>query len=514
MSSQTQTLAAYDQLPYLANPLPQTHPSRLAAIAAMFGVSYVPPKNAKVLELGCASGVNLLGMAHFMTGAKFVGIDLSMTQIREAEQRAKAINATNVTFHHMSIEDVKPKLGQFDYIICHGVYSWVPPGVQDAILRICRENLNDDGIAFVSYNVQPGWRMKQAARDVFMALTPPDMPPTQRWEYGLSWIKDALETTANDEQKPLLHQALANELNNTLTQRDIRYLAHEYLEENNEPCLFRDFLTKVNKAELTYLGDIEPASMVRHIIHPALREFFKRRPPQSMGETEQAIDIITGRAFRQSLLLKGKSQTQINRALTPEFFKKLHIQTRITKSQDTDGQVVYKHPRLGQLTPNPPYGVAALDTLVAYANKPTAFSELAKKFSESASGGNEGIFGDVLFSLLGAGLVDIYADPYIPTLPKGATPLAIMDIQSGREATSNYLGEMINLDPMQKFIIPHLKGEWDMKEVVSKLAELYAKGQFTMEPAPADDDQLKTILEQLVNNIVDALKLHGIVGPM
>jgi len=514
MSSQTQTLVAYDQVPYLANPLPQTHPSRMAAIAAMFGVAYAPPKKAKVLELGCASGVNLLGMAHFMPEAKFVGIDLSMAQIREAERRAKAINAGNATFHHMSIEDVTPKFGQFDYIICHGVYSWVPSGVQEAILRICGENLNEDGIAFVSYNVQPGWRMKQAARDVFMALTPPDMPAAKRWEYGVSWIKDALETTAKDEQKPLLHQALANELNNTLTQRDIRYLAHEYLEENNEPCLFRDFLNQVNKAELTYLGDVEPASMVRHIIHPALREFFKRRPPQGMGETEQAIDIITGRAFRQSLLLKGKNHTQINRALTPDFFKKLHIQTRIKKSQDADGQVVYTHPKLGKLTPNPPYGIAALDTLVTYAGRPAAFNALAVKFSELSSGGNEGIFGDVLFSLLGAGLVEIYADPYFPTLPKGATPLAVMDIQSGRESTSNYLGEMINLDPMQRFIIPLLQGDWDMKEVVAKLTDSYKKGQFTMEPTPTNDEQLQTILEQLINNIVEALKLYGIVGPM
>ncbi|MDR2697719.1 MAG: methyltransferase regulatory domain-containing protein [Holophagales bacterium] len=512
MTSQTQTLVAYDQVPYLANPLPQTHPSRLAAIAAMFGVSYAPPKRARVLELGCASGVNLLGMAHFMAEAKFVGIDLSMAQIREAERRAKELNASNVVYHHMSIEDVDSKFGQFDYIICHGVYSWVPPRVQEAILRICRENLSDDGIAFVSYNVQPGWRMKQAARDVFMALTPPDVPAAQRWEYGVSWIKDALETTANDEKRPLLHQALDNELNSTLTQRDIRYLAHEYLEENNEPCLFRDFLAQVNKAELTYLGDVEPASMVRHIAHPSLREFFKRRPPQSMVETEQAIDIITGRSFRQSLLVRGKTQSQINRALTPDFFKKLHIQTRITRSEDKDGQVVYTHSKLGKITPNPPYGIHALDTLLAHANKPAVFKDLAEKFSELANGGNEGIFGDILFSLLGAGLVEIYADLSIPALPKGVTPLAVLDIKSGRESTSNYLGEMINLDPMQRFVVPLLQGDWDMSEAITKLAELYAKGQFTMNPAPTNDDQIKKILEQLVNNVVSTFKIHGIAG--
>ena len=45
---------------------------------------------------------------------------------------------------------------RFDYIVCHGVYSWVPPSVRDAILRISAHNLAEGGIAYVSYNVYPG----------------------------------------------------------------------------------------------------------------------------------------------------------------------------------------------------------------------------------------------------------------------------------------------------------------------------------------------------------------------
>jgi len=507
----SQTLASYDQIPYLANPLPQTHPSRLAAIASMFGLPYVLPKKARVLELGCASGVNLLGMAHFMPEAQFVGVDLSVVQIFEANKRAKALNASNVTYHHMSIEDVDSKFGEFDYVICHGVYSWVPSNVQTAILRICRENLSSEGIAFISYNVQPGWRMKQAARDVFMALTPPEMPAQQRWEYGVSWIKDALETTANETPKPLLHQAMANELESILTQKNIRYLVHEYLEDHNEPLLFREFLNQINKAELAYLGDVEPASMVRHITNPVLSEFFKRRPAGSMAETEQAIDIITGRPFRQSVIVKGIRQSQINRALTPEFFKKLYIQSRITKSEDQSGQVTYKHVKLGQLNAQPPYGTATLDVLSAHANMPTAFKELAEKFT-ALSEGTESTFAEILFSLLGAGAMDIFAEPHIPELPKGATPLAILDVEAGREVTSNASGEIIGLDPVQRLMLPLLKGNWNREEVIKQLVSLHAKGALNVNPAPTDSEQMKNLLGELVDKTVELLKRFGIVG--
>ncbi|MCL1908686.1 MAG: class I SAM-dependent methyltransferase [Holophagaceae bacterium] len=507
----TQTLASYDQVPYLAKPLPQTHPSRLAAVASMFGLSYVPPKAAKVLELGCASGVNLLGMAHFMPEAQFVGVDLSVVQINEAQRRAKSINADNVTYHHMSIEDIGPDFGKFDYIIVHGIFSWVPESVQKAILRICNENLSQDGIAFVSYNVQPGWRMKQASRDVFMALTPPNMPPIQRHEYGIKWIKDAMELTANDEKRPLLHQILANELNDILTKRDVRYLVHEYLETHNDPILFREFLNHSFEAGLAYLGDAEPASMVRHIVDPRLRKFFQDHPAASMAEAEQSVDIISGRTFRQSLLVKGFRQAQINRALNSNSFKNLYVQTRISKSTGDKGEITYSHAKLGKLNANPPHGTAILELLATEAHTPISFKALAEKIFESSQL-QEDALGDVLFSLLGIGAIELFADPNIPTLSKGATPLALIDMETGHNTTTNSFGEIIALDPFYALMLPLLKGDWDRDAVIGQMQSMHLKGTFNIDPPPADEEQFKTVLGSIVDKAAATLKHLGVVG--
>ena len=62
--------------------------------------------------------------------------------------------------------DVGEDFGRFDYVICHGVYSWVPEAVQDRILEICARNLTPDGVAYVSYNTYPGWHARGLARDL------------------------------------------------------------------------------------------------------------------------------------------------------------------------------------------------------------------------------------------------------------------------------------------------------------------------------------------------------------
>ncbi len=68
---------AYDRIPYIHCSFPEVHPRRLQTVAAMYGVQSPPIQRARVLELGCAGGWNLLPLSHQFPEARFVGIDLS-----------------------------------------------------------------------------------------------------------------------------------------------------------------------------------------------------------------------------------------------------------------------------------------------------------------------------------------------------------------------------------------------------------------------------------------------------
>ncbi|MFN2536517.1 MAG: methyltransferase domain-containing protein, partial [Mycobacteriales bacterium] len=149
--------STYDDVPYGVATHAATHPGRLAAIATLFGAGPPAVESARVLELGCALGGNIIPMAVAYPGSSYLGIDLSGRQIADGQRTVAQLGLTNIELRHASITDVDDSDGQFDYVICHGVYSWVPPEVQDKILDICARNLAAGGVAVVSYNTYPGW---------------------------------------------------------------------------------------------------------------------------------------------------------------------------------------------------------------------------------------------------------------------------------------------------------------------------------------------------------------------
>src|SRR3954470_6442485 len=153
MTIQSTGPTAYDSVPYPGNVQPTTHPDRLAVGASLCGMRPPDVERCRVLELGCGDGANLIPIAHTLPGCTAVGIDLAMSAVEHARATAQALSLTNVSFHQADVLALPDDLGgPFDYIIAHGLYSWVPAAVRDALLVACGRLLAPDGVAYVSYN--------------------------------------------------------------------------------------------------------------------------------------------------------------------------------------------------------------------------------------------------------------------------------------------------------------------------------------------------------------------------
>ena len=131
MTTPTPTLASYDETPYTDLPFAQSHPARLAVMARLFGVDAPDVGTARVLELGCAVGGNLIPMAVAMPDAHLVGIDLSGRQIADGRRVVTTLGLENIELQHADIAHVDASYGMFDYIVCHGIYSWVPAAIRE-----------------------------------------------------------------------------------------------------------------------------------------------------------------------------------------------------------------------------------------------------------------------------------------------------------------------------------------------------------------------------------------------
>jgi len=291
-------VTSYDEVPYTSHPFPQTHPDRLATVATLMGLRPVPVQRCRVLELGCASGGNLIPMAATLPESRFVGLDLSLLQIESGRRQAEALGLKNVELLNRDLREVGPDLGQFDYVICHGVYSWVPPEIRDKILAICSQNLAPDGVAYVSYNTYPGWHMRGMIRDM-MSYHAQRFRDRKRKASQARALLDFLAESVSTREGPyalLLKQELE-----ILRGKPDDYLLHEHLEEFNDPVYFYQFIKSATAHGLAYLGEAVMGAMTTEAFPQKVREAL-HRVAQDQVQREQYMDFLRNRMFRQTLL--------------------------------------------------------------------------------------------------------------------------------------------------------------------------------------------------------------------
>ncbi|MBJ7337887.1 class I SAM-dependent methyltransferase [Mycolicibacterium sp.] len=314
--------ADYDLTPYTSDAFPQSAPPQLAAIAHVFGLQAPAVAQARVLEIGCAAGGNLMPFAATHPGAQVVGVDLSQVQVDQGRIRAQALGLDNVQFVAGDIAQLDTSAwGRFDFVIAHGVYSWVPPNVQDAILATIRRVLAPEGIAYLSYNVYPGWKSKEVMRDAMMlasgaSTTPQDKAREARAMAGF------LEEVAPPDG--VLARVLAEFRSRDEGFGD-SYLLHDELESFNAPCYFYEMVGRAGAHGLTYLAEARPETMFPSNHGPKVAEYLAEKCSGVQVLVEQYLDFVTNRSFRESLLIHAERAPQIRYDLQPSLFSPLHV---------------------------------------------------------------------------------------------------------------------------------------------------------------------------------------------
>ena len=285
----------YERVPYPGFPFPALHPQRLAATARLFGLRPAPVERCRVLEIGCAAGGHLLPMAAQLPGSSFVGVDLAAGAIAAAREQAAHLVLGNVELRQGSFTEL-PDGAPFDYVLAHGVYSWIDPETRSALLAFCRRRLAPHGLALVSYNTLPGWHLRGMARDV-MRLFPTGGPPAEevaRARAMLGWAAAHVPAGAP-------HAELLRSEQTLLARASDAYLFHEHLAPRNDPVWFADFAASAAAAGLRYLGEARLADMAPGRLGPAARDAVTAAADDLLVR-EQLMDVLQPRYFRRTLL--------------------------------------------------------------------------------------------------------------------------------------------------------------------------------------------------------------------
>lgn len=321
----------YSELGYKSMPFPYTTPATLEAYAALVGVSAPNPKTARVLELGATYGGNIISQALFNPDATFVGIELSQEQVEKGNEVIVNAGLTNVSLIQSDIASIGSEIGTFDYIIAHGVYSWVDDGVKDALLRLIDEHLAEDGIAYVSYNTYPGWHTMEEVRQLMM-FSNRDKAQFNHKEKVLHG-----KTIGSIVGSQILKYDNLKERNSkflgalrSVMQKDEYYVGHDHLEPNNDPVYFYQFNDHLAAHNLAYLCDADlTLSMVRSFDADIADTLDKLALNDHVAQ-EQYLDFMLDTTFRKSIICKAKHAESVTYDMgNPELVNSVPMRTII-----------------------------------------------------------------------------------------------------------------------------------------------------------------------------------------
>jgi methyltransferase-like protein/SAM-dependent methyltransferase len=479
-----QSSSSYDDVPYESYAYPQTATGRLAVLAHLFSLTPVLPSRARVLEIGCAAGGNLIPLAARYPDSTCVGIDLSRRQIEDGRKDIAAMGLTNIELQEKNLMDVDASFGTFDYIIAHGVYSWIPAPARAKLLAICKANLSENGIAYVSYNTLPGWRMRGAIRDMmrFHAMGVAD--PKQRAGQARALI--SFLQTSQVQQSSAFAVMLKEEWEMVSKFSD-NYLLHDHMEEENEPVYFYEFQRQAAMAGLGYLCDEEFARSIPELsFSPEVAATIRRISHDLLG-IEQYTDFLLNRVFRQSLLVRS-GQT-LNRTIDSKVLPGYFIAANahpVNPQADIASGLPEQYKTLFGLEMRVPNTIAKAAFAVLAKCWPEAlpFEELYQRACallgrDPKDRADAKLLAEDLLRTIAGRVVAVFLEPPPVKHALAERPLAFAPARhcatQGNKLVPNLVHETIRVDDFTACLLSLLDGTRDEKAMIEGMVDLVAQ---------------------------------------
>lgn len=279
-------------------------PAHLDFIAISAGV--VPPDRTdgrfRYCELGCGNGLSTLILAAANPDAKFVGIDFMPVHVSTAREMTRHAGLKNVDFHEVSFADALDLAFEpFDYVVLHGVYSWISPDVRAEVVAFLKRYLAPGGLVYISYNTLPGWTPVAPVQKLVTEFAATLRgSSTTRVRAGFDFVKTLLDKGAH----ALEGQPQAKRQIERADKLPANYLAQEFLNEHWHPMYVTDVMRELSAAKLEYVGSASAVENdLRIIVTDDTAKFIQDQPTEELRQLVK--DMVLNTRFRRDIYAKG-----------------------------------------------------------------------------------------------------------------------------------------------------------------------------------------------------------------
>jgi SAM-dependent methyltransferase len=439
---------SYNDVAYTSLADPARHPERLAAIGTLLGMDVAPLATARVLEFACGDGLNLVPMAATLPAATFVGFDFAARPIANARRMASDLGLTNVRLLELDLRELPADLGTFDYIIAHGLYSWVPPDVRVRVLPLIARHLAPQGVAFVSYNTLPGCHMRRVVWDMLKYHTRGIAEKSAKVVSARALL-DLVGRPVTSETAA--QQALRAEVRDAGGGPDAA-LAHDDMSEPNDPVYFHEFMADATRSGLTFLAEARLSTMMGGGLAPEVRQALA---PLDRLTREQYLDFIHFRRFRESLLCHSGALSRF--VVQPPRALAMHVLPSLTLRRANESATG---------APDDDAEVAAVKQLLLarwpHTIPATELAEWRERMLPASTDGSRRPVEMLLAELYVAGIVDLRVAPVAVAAAAGDRPEAFAAarwINRSHEVIPNLYHEALrHQDPIGQRLLALLDG--------------------------------------------------------
>ena len=457
----------YDSVAYPGFPYPDTHPDRLAAMAILQGLSAAPVERCRVLEIGCNEGANLIPMAYAIAKSEFVGFDLAPSPVARGQERIRELGLPNVRVFESNLLDVGTELGQFDYILAHGLYAWVPEPVRERLLALCGELLTPDGVAFVSYNALPGGHLRKMVREMMLFQVKDIEDPEERVSGGLAFLRFLAEARPEgDTYRMLMEEQLRR-----MEKSSPRGVYYDELGGTYRPVHFIEFVEHARRHGLQYLSEavLPPPNDPSYRFD--MRTALERAVGGDILKQEQILDFVRMRGYRETLLCRA--ERAVRRDFPAEHLRRLLLASpAVSAPAEASGAKVFRLSDGMKMESTHAGAIALLEELEAAWPRALSLDELEPRIAGTGFALDEdGV--TLLMRLVVAKMVELHAWIAPVAADVSARPRASacsrQEARTGAHATSLLHTAVALDDPLQRSLLQLLDGTRDRNALLDAM---------------------------------------------
>lgn len=519
------TSTPYDEVLYPAGLFPQTHPDRLATAAYLRGLSPAPTQRCRVLELGCGAANNLVAMAFQLPESEFVGVDLARIPIAWGQSLTAHLGLRNVTLQAMDLRDPDlERFGTFDFIIAHGVYSWVPDYVRKRILQICRDMLTKEGIGYVSYNAYPGCHFRDLVRHMMCFHTQKFEGVSEKATQARALVKFMAESRI----KPDYYMEAFRTQLGRIVKYDDESLYHDDLNPLAQPFYFHEFMEEAERHDLQYVGEAVLDSSDRAQFTPETLQRMQELEGANEIVREQYKDFLCGTGFRQTLLCRRELRlaAAFIEERIPDLFAMCDSVLLTGPETAGDAPVEFKTPGGGKFEISNSEWLAAFSYICSQWPCAVPFERILqqvrergpKKVTDSGSAAEGAFLASGLKESYALGVISLRVRPPNVVNKVSERPaisrLAQAQLRLGGSIASQLHASMKVPDRTGRYFLSLLDGTRDLEALAAEMIAFAKSIGQTLLPSDTDDEGSleEKVRQRVKNNLVSLMRAGMLIA--